>query len=149
MSDLLGQYSAILAELRRRGVVRTGNAPLGDYAEHLAQQVYGGTIEPNSKKGYDIAAADGRLVQVKARTLNSATSPSATFSAFRTFGFDVATFLAFDGGTYDLLWAREMAPADIQEIARWSKHVNGFLLRIPLAERHGVDVTDQFRLAFA
>ncbi|MBN6039981.1 hypothetical protein [Amycolatopsis sp. 195334CR] len=45
--ELLGRYAAILAELRERGVVRTRNAPLGDYAEHLATKVYGGTLAAN------------------------------------------------------------------------------------------------------
>lgn len=146
---MLGQYAAILAELRERGVVRTANAPLGDYAEHLAHRVYGGTIERNSKKSYDIEAADGKLVQVKARTLGSSTSPSAAFSAFRSFDFDVATFLVFDAATYALLWAREMAPADVEAAARWSKHVNGFLLRLPIAKRLGVDVTEHSQATLA
>lgn len=144
-SELLRQYAAILAELRLRGVVRTANAPLGDYAEHLAHRVYGGSIEANSKKSYDIVSGDGSLVQVKARTWSSTTSPSAVFSVFRSFDFDVAVFLVFDSSTYDLLWASEMMPADVEAAARWSKHVNGYLLRIPLARRLGVDVTERFR----
>lgn len=39
--DLLDRYAAILAESRDRGVVRTRNTPLGDYAEYLAAKVYG------------------------------------------------------------------------------------------------------------
>lgn len=149
VGDLLARYAAILAELRERGVVRTANAPLGDYAEHLAHGVYGGSIEANSKKSYDIESADGRLIQVKARTLAPGTSPSAVFSAFRSFDFDVATFLAFDASSYDLLWACELSPADVEAAARWSKHVNGFLLRIPLAQRLGRDVTALFSAELA
>ena len=147
--ELLGRYASILAELRERGVVRTANAPLGDYAEHLAHRVYGGTIEGNSKKSYDIESADGKLVQVKARAWGLGTSPSAVFSVFRSFGFDVATLLVFDSATYDLMWAREMTPADVEGAARWSKHVNGHLLRVPIAQRLGVDVTERFRATLA
>ena len=57
-SELLGEYARILQELRSRGVVRTANAPLGDYAEYLALSVYGGELAPNSAKSYDIRAAD-------------------------------------------------------------------------------------------
>lgn len=147
--ELLGRYAEILVELRERGVVRTANAPLGDYAEHLAHRVYGGAIAGNSKKSHDIEAADGKLVQVKARTWGPGTSPSAVFSAFRSFDFDVATLLVFDSATYDLMWAREMMPDDVVAAARWSKHVNGHLLRVPVAQRIGIDVTERFRSALA
>lgn len=34
-SGLFSLYRAILSELKHRGVIRTGNAPIGDYAEYL------------------------------------------------------------------------------------------------------------------
>jgi hypothetical protein len=36
IGELLALSRRILAELRERGVIRTGNAPAGDYAELLA-----------------------------------------------------------------------------------------------------------------
>lgn len=33
--ELLAGYAMVLAELRRRGVVRSANAPAGDYGEWL------------------------------------------------------------------------------------------------------------------
>ena len=149
VTELLGRYAAILTELRERQVVRTANAPLGDYAEYLAHKFYGGTIEPNSKRSHDITADDGRLVQVKARTWGAKTSPSASFSAFRSFDFDVALLLLFDASTYALRWAREMTPDEVKATSRWSSHVNAHLLRVPLAERLGKDVTNEFRAATA
>ena len=104
--DLLGRYAAILYELRARGVVRTRNAPLGDYAEYLAARVYSGVLAANSVKSYDLLSADGRRVQVKARTVGSDTHPGAVFSAFRSFDFDVAVLVTFDSSTYALQWAR-------------------------------------------
>lgn len=145
--ELLGQYAEILAELRTRGIIRTSNAPLGDYAEYLAQQVYGGTLAANSARSYDLIDPAKRRIQVKARTWSSTTSPSSVFSAFRTFDFDVAVFLVFSAATYELLWAVEMEPSSIEAAARWSSHINGHLLRVPLARRHGVDVTAKFDAA--
>ncbi|MFD4421403.1 hypothetical protein ACFWN7_07855 [Agromyces sp. NPDC058484] len=142
--DLLGQYAEILAELRARGIVRTSNAPLGDYAEYLTQQVYGGELAANSVRSYDLIDAEGRRVQVKARTLAPTTSPSSVFSVFRSFDFDVAVLLVFSQKTYELHWAVEMEPATIEQAARWSSHVNGRLLRVALARRHGIDVTVRF-----
>ncbi|MFC9560377.1 DUF6998 domain-containing protein [Agromyces sp. NPDC056965] len=142
--ELLGQYADILAELRARGVVRTSNAPLGDYAEYVALEVYGGELAANSAKSYDLKAGDGRLVQVKARTWAPSTSPSAVFSVFRSFDFDVAALIVLDARTYRLKWAREMTPEAIEAAARWSPHVNGYLLRMTIAEREGTDITDMF-----
>lgn len=148
VAELLSRYAAILAELRARGVVRTGNAPLGDYAEHVALRVYGGELAPNSAKSYDILSGD-RQIQVKARTLTPGTSPSAVFSAFRTFDFDLASFVVFDARNYSLMWAREMSAEQVQSSGRWSEHVRGRLLRVSVVEREGIDVTEQYRSALA
>lgn len=142
--DLLGRYAAILQELRDRGVVRTRNAPLGDYAEYLAAQVYGGELAANSVKSYDLLAADGRRVQVKARTVGSDTEAGAVFSAFRSFDFDVAVLITFESSTYAVRWAREVAASDIEPASRYSSHINGRLLTITAAARLGVDVTARF-----
>ena len=53
-SRLLGLSRAILRELKERGVVRTGNAPTGDYAELLVCQVTGGELAPNSERSWDV-----------------------------------------------------------------------------------------------
>lgn len=144
VADLLSQYAEILAELRIRGVCRTGNAPLGDYAEYLAQSVYGGELAANSAKSHDLTDSEGRRVQVKARTISASTSPSSVFSVFRTFDFDIALFLVFDQATYELIWAAELRPEEIEAHARWSSHVNGHLLRVRKARELGVDVTHRF-----
>lgn len=145
---LLSQYAEILAELRARGVVRTSNAPLGDYAEYVALRAYGGTLAPNSAKSYDLLTIDERRVQVKARTVSLTTSPSAVFSVFRSFDFDVATLIVLDARTYGLQWAREMSPEDVRGASRWSPHVNGHLLQVRRAEKLGTDVTALFAPEF-
>ncbi|MEX2654251.1 MAG: hypothetical protein WD532_04380, partial [Acidimicrobiia bacterium] len=66
MGDLLSSYAAILAELRERGVVRSANAPAGDYAEWLCSRALGATLVDNfSVKSHDLVLSDGRRVQVK------------------------------------------------------------------------------------
>lgn len=146
---LLRQYAEILAELRARGVVRTSNAPLGDYAEYIALRVYGGTLAPNSAKSYDLLAPDERRIQVKARTVSATTSPSAVFSVFRSFDFEAAVLIVLDARTYNLRWAKELSPEDVREASRWSPHVNGYLLQIRKAEKLGTDVTARFSPEFS
>lgn len=143
--DLLGRYAAILQELRDRGVVRTRNAPLGDYAEYLAAQVYGGKLAENSVKSYDLLAADGRRVQVKARTVGPDTRATAVFSVFRSFDFDIAVLITFDSAAYALRQAREVLAADLETAGRHSDHVNGRLIRITAGVQLGVDVAARFR----
>ena len=46
---LLGLSRGVLAELHRREVIRTTNAPAGDYAEWLAQRATKGELAPNLK----------------------------------------------------------------------------------------------------
>lgn len=142
---LLRQYAGILAELRARGVIRTANAPVGDYAEHLAQQVYGGTLENNSVKSHDLLSGASQRIQVKARAVGKASNRTTKFSTFRSFEFDLACFLLFDSRTYDLIWARELAPDVARSLARHSDHVNGDHLTRAVVEREGRDVTAKFR----
>lgn len=145
--ELLAQYAAILVELKNREVVRTRNAPLGDYAEYLAQRAFGGTLLPNSEKGYDLLDSSGSRVQVKARTIGEGVRPSAKFSAFRSSGFDSALFLALDLGSYQIEWARLVPRQEVEDVARYSPHINGSSLRITKAAKMGDDVTERIRAA--
>ncbi len=143
-SVLLEQYGSILAELRARDVVRTANAPVGDYAEYLAQQVYGGTLAQSSAKSYDLITDDLQTIQVKARAVGSTSSRATTFSAFRSFDFDIACFLLFDARTYRLIWAKELTASEARSASRRSEHVNANHLTRSIVERRGADVTAKF-----
>jgi hypothetical protein len=63
--ELLALWASSLRELRDRGVVRTFNNPIGDVAEELVAQHYGGERGSFSQKTWDVRV--GReLLQVKA-----------------------------------------------------------------------------------
>ena len=47
-SGLFSLYRAILGELKGRRLIRTENAPAGDYAEHLVVTALGGQLADNS-----------------------------------------------------------------------------------------------------
>ncbi|MBA3366254.1 MAG: hypothetical protein H0U03_10800 [Actinobacteria bacterium] len=97
VGDLLALSRAILAELRRRGVIRSGNAPAGDYAELLVQRATTGELAPNSQKSWDVVTGDGERLQVKARVV---TDPRVRgerqLSVFRSWDFDGAVIVLFD-----------------------------------------------------
>lgn len=81
VAALLVQYAEIMDELRDRRIVRTGNAPVGRFAEHLFAKAFGWTLEANSHAGHDAVDAAGLRYQIKSRRLTpqnpSRQAPSA------------------------------------------------------------------------
>ncbi|MDZ7674557.1 MAG: hypothetical protein U5K30_05765 [Acidimicrobiales bacterium] len=126
--ELLVGYAETLAELRRRGVTRTNNAPLGDYAEWLLATALDAEIaESTSAKSWDLALPDGRLVQVKARLVaDPPTAGQLQTSPFRSWEFDLAALLLFDAATYVPTLA-VLAPVGVVQSACEDpdRHVNG------------------------
>jgi hypothetical protein len=60
VGELLSGYARTLAELRRRGVVRSNNAPAGDYAEWLVAKALDGELADNfSMKSWDVRLPSG------------------------------------------------------------------------------------------
>lgn len=90
--ELLGRFSAILVELKRRGVVRSRNNPVADLAESLVASVFGGVLARGSEPNYDVLVREGGRdirYQVKARRL-SADNSSRQLGALR--GMDEKRF---------------------------------------------------------
>lgn len=141
--ELLAGYEVILRELRRREVVRTNDAPSGQYAEWLAQRAFGGVLAPNSVKSYDLTTSAGRRLQVKARVIRDPSKKSGErqLSPFRSFDFDDALILLFDTN-YMVTRAALLDAATILANCRESRHVNGHVLiaRDSVLDL-GVDVT--------
>jgi hypothetical protein len=98
ITELLTDYVAIQRELRVRGIARTGNGPVGDYAEHLFSRALGLTLEPNSNAEFDAHDPATHLrYEIKARRLTSA-KRSAQLSALRGLTerrFDMLAVLLF------------------------------------------------------
>jgi hypothetical protein len=80
--QLLEMYSQIMDELKHRGVVRTTNAPGGDYAELLFSRAFGWKLAGNSASGHDAIDDVGIRYQVKSRRL-SRPNTSRQLSALR------------------------------------------------------------------
>src|SRR6266511_1444897 len=81
----------------RRGVIRTGNAPAGDYAELLVQRATGGELAPNSQKSWDVLKSDGERLQIKARVVTDPRKRGERqLSVFRSWQFDAAVVVLFD-----------------------------------------------------
>jgi hypothetical protein len=102
-AQLLALSGDALAELRKRGVVRTANAPAGDLAERLVADVMGGALAHNSQKSWDVLVpaplrgATPERVQVKARVVTDPTNAGQRqVSAFRSWDFELVMFVLFE-----------------------------------------------------
>lgn len=150
---LLAGYGRTLVELRRRGVLRTNNPPAGDYGEWLVAAALGGTLASDpSAKSYDLTLADGRLVQVKARTVSSPpTAGQFQTSPFRSWDFDLAAFVLLGVDDYRPMLGVLVPVAVVRAHAKPRPHVNGevVFIRPPLTTSEGViDITaDLVRVA--
>lgn len=125
VSELLRTYRMILAELRRRSVVRTWNAPTGDYAEYLMAGYFGVSREVNSRKSVDLITKGGQGVQVKARVVEDrARRGDRQLSTIRTWDFECLAIVLF-AGDYSVFRAA-LVPRDVAAGAKTrSQHVNG------------------------
>ena len=144
--EILATYEVLRDELRRRNVVRTNDAPAGQYAEWLAHRALGGMLEANSVKSHDLVTRDGRKIQVKSRVLRSPSKASERqLSPFRSFEFTEALVILFDR-EYDVIRGTLLPMSVIRRNATESGHVNGriFTARDALLDL-GTDITKRLR----
>lgn len=128
VAELLELSRKILTELRERKILRTGNAPAGDYAEWLVQRATGGRLAPNSKSSWDLEGTDGHRLQVKARVVvDHGNKGQRQLSPFRSWSFDAAVIVLFDDDFK--VWKAARLPVErLRQCARYSRHVNGELV---------------------
>ncbi len=148
-SELFALYRRALAELRSRGVVRTENAPAGDYAEYLVASAFGGELAPNSEKSWDVRFQDGRRTQVKARVVSEPPRRSQRqLSPFRSFNFDSVIIVLLADKDYRVWRAVEVPRIVAESAARYNRHVNGHVLHATedvLNHELAIDVTERLR----
>jgi hypothetical protein len=149
ISDLFAIYGQVLEELRDREVIRSANAPTGDYAEWLAQRALGGKLQPNSNKSADLIVRKTR-VQIKARVLSNPERPGERqLSSFRSWDFDEALIILFNRD-YTVHRAARIKTPTLKTAAKEDKWVSGHrvIARDTLLDR-GRDLTEKLREAAA
>ncbi len=146
VGELLALSRRILRELRARGVIRTGNAPAGDYAELLVQRATGGELAPNSQKSWDVLTREGERLQVKARVVTDAgNAGERQLSPFRSWDFDAAVIVLF-ADDFEVWHAVRMQVDVLRDASRFSAHVRAdlVLVRDELLDQ-GEDWTERLR----
>lgn len=146
VKDLLRLESGVLVELRRRGLARTNNKPIGDIAEYVVWLARGGVLEPNSTKSHDITTAAGHRIQVKAMASRAA-GAQARFSPFRSSDYYTAVFLVFDA-TFEIVEAYEVEATQLEDHVRFVPHVAGRMPSLAQVRKLGTDVTAEMKAAY-
>lgn len=127
--EVLALWSSTIAELKRRGILRSDNTPTGDYAEWVVSRALGLSLQGNSKAGYDAVRADGVRYQIKARRLVT-TKTSRQLSAIRNLNqdpFDYLIIVLF-GPLFEVLECWQIPIEAVREHATYVAHVNGHRL---------------------
>jgi hypothetical protein len=151
--DLFALYGTVLGELRRRGIVRSTNGPVADYAEYLVIKALSLQLAPKSTKGYDATDDRGQRYEIKGRRL-TAHNRSRQLSFIR--GLDRRHFAYLAGVLFNEDFSVRRAcllPVElVEQEATYREHVNGWILHLrdSLWERQGVrDITAAVRGAEA
>lgn len=130
-SELLALYGGVFRELLRRGVVRSTNSPVADYAEHLVVKALGLQLAPKSTKGYDATGARGERYEIKGRRI-TAHNKSRQLSVIR--GLRERHFAYLAGVLFDedfsVLRACLLPIAVVEQEATYREHVNGWILHL-------------------
>jgi hypothetical protein len=148
---LFSLYRAILAELKSRGVIRTENAPVGDYAEYLVATALGGELAPNSEKAWDVLGRGGEKLQVKARVVSDPAEPGQLqLSPFRSFDFHSAVIVLLSATDYTVTRASKVPRHVVESSAVYRQHVNGkvlFARPAIMGHAEATDLTARLRAA--
>jgi hypothetical protein len=151
VGTLMQIYGDVLEELRERGILRTGNGPIGDYAERLFATAFGWKLTDNSASGHDATDAKGLRYQIKARRITSRNA-SRQLRALRKLPdrpFDVLAAVLFDED-FGIMRAALLPYELVVACAKRAEHTNSW--RLMMSDRLllmlGVeDVTDRIRTA--
>jgi hypothetical protein len=150
LSDLLTLHAKVADELRNRGVTRSSNNPVGDYAEYLFCQAYGWKQENNSVSSFDaIDESNGKKYQIKSRrlTLHNTSRQMSALRNLDSMGFDYLAGILFDKN-YDVFRAAIIPHTVVLKSSKYGSHTNSwsFFLRDSIWDEDGVvDVTEYLR----
>lgn len=130
--EIIQLYGAVIDELRARDVIRTGNAPLGDYAEYIFSKAFRWSLEGNSASGHDAIDQSGVRYQVKARRLRCNSSGERQLSVIRGLPdakFDTLAAVLFDKN-FDVHRAALIPHSVVLARSTYIAHVNGWRLML-------------------
>lgn len=139
--DILGLYSELLEELRKRDIVRSSNGPIADYAEWLVCEALKLRRAKPSEKGYDAQDESGARYEIKARryTEHSRTTHFSPIRDLEGQHFDYFVGVLFEAD-FSVREALILPRRVVADLAKYRKHVHGWILSIHFWMRAVSDV---------
>lgn len=116
-AELVRLFGRVMRELKDRDIVRSGNNPIADIAERLVAAHYSGEVAAPNEPSYDVIAADGRRLQVKA--LRRTRGSRSNLSALRSHRFDALVAVVFEEDL-EVEGAYEIPLTVVEEYQGWS-----------------------------
>jgi hypothetical protein len=112
-------------------IVRSSNAPLGDYAERLFEVAFSWTLESNAVAGHDATDGVGNRYQIKSRRI-TAHNGSRQLSFIRRLPDKTFDFLAgaLFNADYSIRRAAIVPHVLLEPRCRFSEHTNGWLFKL-------------------
>lgn len=121
---------------------RTSNV-VGEYAEYLSHQYYGGRLLKISGASADIEASDGTLYQVKSRKIKS--SPTTQLNVIRSWDFDFLVVILFEAS--GAIKKAIQVPVEVaKEYGVPNSHQNGWVITTNkkfLNDHRSIDISMQ------
>ena len=148
--ELLQLQGSVITELRQREIVRTSNAPLGDYTEWLVARTLNLDLEVSSKAGFDAQTKDGIRIQIKGRRPTKE-NQSRQLSAIRKYDeqdFDELIAVFFNEN-FTIKEVYRMPHKIIGKYAKYRSHPNAHVLIMqgPILEDPDVEeISHKFRM---
>lgn len=148
---ILRLHAVLLDELADRGVVRSKNNPIADYAEYLVCEALSLTLMAKSNKGYDAVDSNGRRYEIKCRREDPKRKTTLTSPLRNLDGehFDELIIVLF-AEDYTVKKAIQLPRRLVKTVGKYRKHVNGWV--IPLRDSlwdtpECTDITDRIQRA--
>lgn len=126
--ELLGDWAAIMRELAARDVIRTNNNPVGDIAELIVADHYGGERGSFSQAGWDVKAPDGELIQVKALRRTPGKNRTA-LSPIRDDEYDSVVVVVFNED-FQVTEGLRLSRALVEDLFPVKSHQNGRVITV-------------------
>lgn len=113
--------------------------------ERVVADAYEGTLTAPGTKSADVILDDGRTIQVKHRSLPAGES---RHWPFKDLDFDLAVVINVDRDTGQIVWAREVTRAEMENIVTPHKD-DKWRLAMGRGRTAGTDITSRLRVAYA
>jgi hypothetical protein len=141
-AELFKLYRHLLVELRQRALVRSDNAPTGDYAEWLAQKVLGGHLADPSNPDWDLITPNRERLQIKARVVSTPVkSGQRRLSKFSSWTFDKLLVVLFD----DFFVVQHACTLPVEIVPKPDSRV--LYARQLITDPRAANLTDDFKAA--